>query len=70
MYLPARYYSEGVAVFLFLLDEEHFRVHLLVAVSSQFFGWLTGIGKKMKIESPEFVRTEYKKYLQEILQEY
>lgn len=52
------------------IDAEHFRVHLLVAVSSQFFGWLTGIGKKMKIESPKFVRTEYKKYLQEILQEY
>ena len=47
------------------IDAEHFRVHLLVAVSSQFFGWLTGIGKKMKIESPKFVRTEYKKYLQE-----
>lgn len=60
----------GKETILIPIDEEHFRVHILVAVSRQFFGWLTGIGKEMKIESPKFVREEYRKYLQEILQDY
>jgi hypothetical protein len=42
---------------------KHYRVHVLVSVSQQFFGWVTGVGCKMQIEGPENVRLEYKAYL-------
>lgn len=44
----------------------HFTVKVMVAVSSQFFGWVTGIGPQMKILGPQEVKEEYKAYLQEI----
>ena len=43
--------------------EEHFRARVPVAVSSQFFGWITGIGPRMRIVGPEDVRQQYKEYL-------
>ena len=33
-----------------------------VEVSSQFYGWLAGLGSRVQIVSPEDVREEYKKY--------
>ncbi len=60
----------GKGTMLIPQDEEHFRVHILVSVSRQFFGWTAGIGKEMKIAGPESVKEEYKKYLQEILEGY
>lgn len=48
----------------------YFRVRVLVAVSRQFFGWVTGIGNEMHIVGPEQVQKEYKNYLQEIVDEY
>lgn len=59
----------GKDVILIPKDEEHFQVKVLVAVSSQFFGWVTGVGVKMKIAKPESVRQEYREYLQRILDE-
>lgn len=41
-----------------------------VAVSRQFFGWVTGLGAAVKIESPEWVLRAYREYLQEILGKY
>ncbi len=41
-----------------------------VAVSPQFFGWLTGLGNKVQILSPEDVKTEYMEYISRILSEY
>ena len=41
-----------------------------VAVSNQFYGWLTGLGSKISILSPESVRCEYKKYLEAVLKQY
>lgn len=51
-------------------NETHFRVRVPVVVSRQFFGWMAGIGKEMKIAGPESIKAEYRKYLQEILEEY
>jgi len=48
-------------------DENHFSVRVKVAVSGQFFGWLTGLGKEAVILAPVEVAEEYKKYLQQIL---
>jgi len=41
-----------------------------VAISNQFYGWLTGLGNKVSVLSPESVRTEYTEYLREILKQY
>lgn len=51
-------------------DEGHIRARVNVAVSRQFFGWLTGLGAAVRIEAPGHVVREYKDYLQEILGQY
>ena len=50
--------------------EDHFRARVPVAVSSQFFGWITGIGSGMRIVGPEDVKQQYKEYLQSVLRNY
>jgi len=57
----------GTEVSIRKRDEGHFSIRVLVAVSSQFFGWLTGIGKGVEILAPESVGVEYKNYLREII---
>ena len=60
----------GREVSLQCREEGRFTIHVKVAVSAQFFGWLTGIGKKVSIQAPQRVRDAYETYLQEILQNY
>ena len=60
----------GKDVMMIPKGKEHFRVSVPVAVSSQFFGWVTGIGKGMRIDGPEHVRKEYVEYLREITAKY
>ena len=50
--------------------DDHIRMHATVAVSPQFFGWITGIGSGIEIVSPENVRKDYQKYLRDILKAY
>ena len=52
------------------IDQKHFRAKVMVAVSPQFFGWLTGIGTGMEIEGPDNIRQQYKEYLQAIMEKY
>ena len=51
-------------------DPEHFRVVVPVAVSQQFFGWLTALGDGIKITKPENVVKQYQEYLGKILEGY
>lgn len=51
-------------------DEGHFRVSVLVSVSPQFFGWITGLGSGVRIAEPENVQAEYRAFLEEILCKY
>lgn len=60
----------GQEVFIVPVDEGHFRVRVLAAVSPQFFGWITGIGEKMRIAAPEHVRESYREYLLRIVSGY
>ena len=60
----------GHDVWLIPQGEEHFKAKVLVSVSSQFFGWITGIGSSMKITGPEHVKQQYKEYLLNVLQNY
>ncbi|MBR5642328.1 MAG: WYL domain-containing protein [Firmicutes bacterium] len=46
-------------------DDEHFRVITDVEISAQFFGWICGLGKRVKIETPEIAKA-YRDYLDDI----
>lgn len=48
----------------------HFIARMDVVVSSQFFGWLAGLGARVEIISPDEVREEYKTYLANIISQY
>ena len=48
-------------------EEGGFRIRARVTVSGQFFGWLAGIGRDAVIVSPESVREQYRKWLEDIL---
>lgn len=51
-------------------DEDHFSVRVRVAVSGQFFGWLTGLGAGAGIMAPASVAEAYQMHLREILAQY
>lgn len=46
------------------------RARVNVVVSDPFYGWLTGLGGRIRIVSPQWVREEYCSRLEEILQVY
>lgn len=48
----------------------HFRARLHVAVSPQFFGWISGLGTKVQIIEPQEVRQAYRDYLHSIYRIY
>ena len=50
--------------------DHHFIARMEVEVSSQFFGWLAGLGARVEIISPDEVREEYKNYLASIISRY
>lgn len=47
-------------------DDRHFTAVVHVAVSNQFYGWLCGLGNKVKILSPSPRVEEFKEYLDKI----
>lgn len=51
-------------------DEAHILARVNVAVSRQFFGWVCGLGTGVKIEAPESVVEQYRKYLDDISKMY
>ena len=48
------------------IDKSHFSVQVEVVVTEQFFGWLLGFGKRVKIISPPPVQEKFKEYLDRI----
>ncbi|MBQ9061552.1 MAG: WYL domain-containing protein [Eubacterium sp.] len=59
----------GTDVMIIPHGTDRFHVHVTVAVSPQFFGWLTGIGKGIRIVRPVEVKEAYRGYLKGILEE-
>ena len=51
-------------------DQDHFTVHVRVAVSNPFFGWLSGLGTGVRIVSPKPVARKYQAYLEALLKQY
>lgn len=60
----------GREVLPFKEDDRHFRITVPVAVSDQFFGWVFGLGKAVRITAPENVVEKMKTALREISARY
>jgi hypothetical protein len=56
----------GTDVIIIKTDEEHFCMRHEVALSGQFYGWLVGLGPKVKITSPAYVVDEFKAWIDQI----
>lgn len=52
------------------LDNNHFVVTAQMEVSDQFFGWLCGFGKRVKVIFPVEVEEDFGKYVSKILDMY
>ena len=46
--------------------DEHFIARVEIAVSEQFFGWITGLGRDVQILSPQSVVDEYRSLLEDL----
>ncbi len=60
----------GRDVLIMKEDDRHFRITVPVAVSDQFFGWVFGLGKTVRIVGPEDVKAKMKKALADISARY
>ena len=56
----------GKDIMIVPAENDWFRIHVKVAVSSQFFGWVFGLGKNVKILGPEDVVEKMKNQLEEL----
>ena len=56
-------FGTGGVVYSKDADGKHVKAIVNVAVSEQFFGWVCGFGKRMKIVSPSPVVEDFKKHL-------
>jgi len=52
------------------VDENHCTITTTVEISDQFFGWLLGFGRKVKLLSPDDVVEEFKAYTDKIREMY
>ena len=60
----------GKNIIIKKIDEDKLEVTVDIAVSSQFFGWVTSFSDKIKIISPKNVVEDYKKHLKKITELY
>lgn len=60
----------GKDVMMYKENEERFRVIVDVNVSSQFFGWIAGLGQEVQIAAPQKVREQFKEYLDKLRDQY
>lgn len=60
----------GTDISVIKSDEKNVRIHVEVALSPQFFGWITSLGNDVKIIGPESIRDQYVSYLKKTLEQY
>lgn len=60
----------GKGLYYQKVDDNHFSVQVEVAVTEQFFGWVCGFGKRVKIISPPHVQEKFVKFLDGIKTKY
>ena len=56
----------GSKIYYHAVDDKHFSVQVQVPITDQFFGWLCGLGRRVKIISPQPVQDKFKEYLEKI----
>lgn len=47
-------------------DDNHFKMSIKLSISEQFFGWLVGLGTKVRIVGPESVKQEFVSHMNSI----
>jgi predicted DNA-binding transcriptional regulator YafY len=52
------------------VDDTHFSVTAKIEISDQFFGWLLGFGRKVKVLAPDDITEQFKAYLDRIREMY
>lgn len=52
------------------LPEDMVSARVRVTVSMQLYGWITGLGGKVVISGPDYVKEGYRNYLEEIIKNY
>ena len=57
-------------VFYSRVDEHHFSVNAPIEISDQFFGWICGLGKAVRILAPAEVVEEMGEYVKGIADMY
>ena len=60
----------GQDVLMFPEDEKHFTIHTDIEVSPQFYGWLCGLGRGVRILAPAEVVEEMGNYVKGIAEMY
>ena len=60
----------GQEIFVHKEDDTHFRISVEVAISPQFYGWVFGLGKMVKIVAPEDVRQGYLDMMKGVWEKY
>ena len=60
----------GKDVLAYPVDKNHFKITVPVAVSQQFYGWVFGLGKMVRIVGPDDVKEGMKKALADITERY
>ena len=65
-----RFGKEKQGTYYIKQDNSHFLVKTPVAINDQFYGWLLGFGKRVKIIAPDDVVEDFKAYLDKIRNEY
>lgn len=60
----------GKDVLAYPVDKSHFKITVPVAISQQFYGWVFGLGKAVRIVGPEDVVQGMKKALADITERY
>lgn len=61
-----RFGNERYGALYTKVDESHFNVSVKIEVSDQFYGWLLGFGKRVKLIAPDAVVEDFKAYLDKI----
>ena len=60
----------GRDVFITPLDKDHFQISVPVAISQQFYGWVFGLGNYVTITTPEHIKKEMAKKLEDVRKRY
>lgn len=60
----------GKDIPFYYVDEEYFDIHVSVAVSGQFFGWILALGDGVELLAPDSVREQLKEELQRLYKLY